>query len=113
MKWLNCVLFLPFTSSSWWVHVGVISLVVLIGANWKRRQICGVVVFRLGRSAFSWRKDPSWQRKANWVVWRSKSKYMTTSTSFFSLFLFTVVLEASKWRPLILSGFYIRGYFVK
>jgi len=31
MKWLNCILFLPFTSSSRWVHVVVISLICVDG----------------------------------------------------------------------------------
>ena len=31
MKWLDCIPFPSFTSSSWWVHVGLISLICADG----------------------------------------------------------------------------------
>jgi hypothetical protein len=68
--------FLPFTSSSWWVHVGVISLICTDGDKLERRPIREVVVFAVGMVGVSRREDPSWQHKANWVVLRSK--YMIT-----------------------------------
>jgi hypothetical protein len=38
MKWLDCIPFVPFTSSSWWVHVGVISLICADGGATEKKD---------------------------------------------------------------------------